>query len=62
MDHGGLDDIKYIVAEWEKGTPLRKIGEPQDLAALITFLASERARYMSGTTIQVDGGRFAGVL
>jgi len=36
--------------------PLRRIGDPQELASLVTFLASEKASYISGTTIPVDGG------
>lgn len=51
-----------IFKTWEEAVPLRKIGEPEDLAALITFLASDQSRYMSGTTIQVDGGRLGGIL
>jgi 3-oxoacyl-[acyl-carrier protein] reductase len=51
-----------IYKEWEQAVPVKKIGEPADLAALIAFLASEKAHYMSGTTIAVDGGRIAGVL
>ena len=51
-----------IFNNWQENVPLRKIGEPEDLAALITFLASDQSRYMSGTTIQVDGGRYGGIL
>ena len=36
--------------------PMKRIGEPEELAALIAFLASERASYITGTAIQVDGG------
>jgi 3-oxoacyl-[acyl-carrier protein] reductase len=36
--------------------PMRRLGEPHELASLITFLASERASYITGTTLQVDGG------
>jgi 3-oxoacyl-[acyl-carrier protein] reductase len=36
--------------------PARRLGQPEELAALITFLASERASYINGTTIAVDGG------
>ncbi len=36
--------------------PTGKLGEPEELANLVAFLASERASYMTGTSIQVDGG------
>jgi glucose 1-dehydrogenase len=34
-----------------------KVGQPEDIAAAICFLASEEARYINGTTLTVDGGR-----
>jgi 3-oxoacyl-[acyl-carrier protein] reductase len=42
--------------EKAKNIPLGRIGKPEELAALVAFLASEQAAYISGTTIQVDGG------
>jgi NAD(P)-dependent dehydrogenase (short-subunit alcohol dehydrogenase family) len=36
--------------------PLGRIGEPDDIADVITFLASDRARWMTGQTVVVDGG------
>lgn len=36
--------------------PLKRIGKPEELAALVTFLASQQAGYITGTTIQIDGG------
>ncbi len=36
--------------------PMRRLGEPRELAALATFLASERASYITGQSIAVDGG------
>jgi 3-oxoacyl-[acyl-carrier protein] reductase len=42
--------------------PLGRIGEPEDVAAMIVFLASKQARQISGQTILVDGGASAGSL
>jgi 3-oxoacyl-[acyl-carrier protein] reductase len=36
--------------------PLKRIGQPEELGALVAFLASQQASYITGTTIQVDGG------
>jgi len=51
-----------IFAQWENKIPLQRIGHADDLASLITFLASEKAAYITGTTIQVDGGLYPGTL
>jgi 3-oxoacyl-[acyl-carrier protein] reductase len=42
--------------------PLGRVGEPEELAAVIAFLCSERASYVTGTTIAVDGGATRRVL
>jgi NAD(P)-dependent dehydrogenase (short-subunit alcohol dehydrogenase family) len=41
-------------------TPLRRLGEPEDVADVVVFLASEQARFITGQTIYVDGGISAG--
>jgi 3-oxoacyl-[acyl-carrier protein] reductase len=43
-------------AKWEQEIPMARLGEPREFAALVAFLASERASYITGTSIQVDGG------
>lgn len=46
------EKLEEFVAEIPSG----RLGEPQEFANLVAFLASERAAYISGTSIQVDGG------
>lgn len=45
-----------FVARWEQEIPMRRLGEPREFAALAAFLVSERASYITGTSVQVDGG------
>jgi NAD(P)-dependent dehydrogenase (short-subunit alcohol dehydrogenase family) len=44
---------------WGKTTPLGRAGDPQEIAAVIGFLASPRAGYITGTNVAVDGGSTA---
>ena len=47
------EEIETTIAS---NIPMKRVGEPEDLAGLITFLASEKANYMTGLAVQVDGG------
>ena len=46
----------------EAGIPLRRLATPEEFADVVTFLASGRASYVTGTTLQVDGGYVRGLL
>jgi 3-oxoacyl-[acyl-carrier protein] reductase len=50
--HADLADPALIA----KDIPMKRLGQPEELAAVIAFLASERASYMTGQSIVVDGG------
>ncbi len=48
--------ISDIRARWESEIPMRRLGDPKEFAALAAFLVSERASYITGVSIAVDGG------
>jgi len=45
-----------VISEWASDIPLKRMAEPEEIANLVVFLASERASYLTGAVIQVDGG------
>jgi NAD(P)-dependent dehydrogenase (short-subunit alcohol dehydrogenase family) len=55
----GMEDAQYAAfLERSKTThPLGRPGNPEEIASLILYLASERAAWMTGETIPIDGGR-----
>ena len=48
--------LDVVAAEDAKRIPLGRLGDPSELANLVTFLASARASYITGQTINADGG------
>jgi len=49
-------DREAAFDRWASEIPAGRVGDPAEFAALVTFLASERASYITGTSIPVDGG------
>lgn len=49
-------DAAEVRARWEAQIPMKRLGEPKEFAALAAFLVSERASYITGSSIAVDGG------
>ena len=50
-----------IINSWENQIPLKRLAQPSEIADLVVFLASERASYITGAVIQVDGGVVKGL-
>jgi 3-oxoacyl-[acyl-carrier protein] reductase len=52
---------REILDAWAADAPLQRLGEPREVADTIVWLASERASYITGQTILVDGGMYKGL-
>ena len=50
-----------IFDAWAADAPLKRLGDPRELAETIVWLASERASYITGQTVLVDGGMYKGL-
>jgi len=51
-----------VIKRWEATIPMGRLGTPEEFAALVTFLASEQAGYITGAAIQIDGGWYKGIM
>ena len=55
-------DISTMRAQVLKQIPMGRYGEPPEFADAVVFLASDRASYITGATLQVDGGMIRSLL
>jgi 3-oxoacyl-[acyl-carrier protein] reductase len=53
--------MEKIYEHWAAEAPVRRVGEPREIADLIVWLASERASYVTGQTVLADGGIYHGL-
>lgn len=61
LSDAGEKSAEQVYADWEATIPARRLGKPDELAAAVTFLASEPAAFITGVTLQVDGGSVQGL-
>lgn len=52
--------VEKIIERWTAQIPLQRLAEPEEFANAVVFLASERASYITGVTLPVDGGFIKG--
>jgi peroxisomal trans-2-enoyl-CoA reductase len=63
MTEGALSEMLIspdAIENIERGIPLKRLGTPEDIAHLVTFLVSDAAAYITGETIAADGGNWHG--
>lgn len=53
---GAQGTLEEFHAQLGKDVPLKRLGEPEEVGALVAFLVSEQARFITGTAINIDGG------
>ncbi len=51
-----------VLSDMAKRVPMHRLAAPEEIASVVLFLASKQASYVTGTTIQVDGGYTKGLL
>lgn len=52
----GLKTVPEVFDKFVNAVPMGRIGKPEEVAEVVAFLASDRASYMTGTIVEVDGG------
>jgi len=57
MERGEYDSYEEGLADWASDVPLGRIGDPMELGDAVAFLASDRASFINGAAVPVDGGR-----
>jgi NAD(P)-dependent dehydrogenase (short-subunit alcohol dehydrogenase family) len=50
------DALKKMKKEWQANVPLGRLGDPDEVARVVAFLASDESSYISGVELFVDGG------
>jgi NAD(P)-dependent dehydrogenase (short-subunit alcohol dehydrogenase family) len=57
VERGEYDSYEAGLNDWASDVPLGRVGEPRELGETVAFLSSDRASFVTGTALPVDGGR-----
>lgn len=57
LERGEYDSYDEGLDDWASDIPLNRIGDPRELGDVVAFLSSERASFVTGAALPVDGGR-----
>ena len=57
LDRGQYDSYEAGLADWASDIPLDRVGDPMELGDTVAFLSSDRASFVNGAAVPVDGGR-----
>jgi NAD(P)-dependent dehydrogenase (short-subunit alcohol dehydrogenase family) len=56
VERGDYDSYEEGIEDWGADIPMGRVGDPEELGDVVAFLASERASYVTGTAVPIDGG------
>jgi NAD(P)-dependent dehydrogenase (short-subunit alcohol dehydrogenase family) len=56
VHRAGNDDVEELYGRMAETVPLKRVGEAEEYADLVAFLVSDRAAYITGTAVNIDGG------
>ncbi len=57
LERGEYDSYEEGLADWANNIPMNRVGDPMELGDAVAFLSSERASFVNGVALPVDGGR-----
>jgi len=60
VERGEYDSYDEGLAAWSDDIPLERVGDPAEFGDVVAFLASDRASFVNGVSLPVDGGRLRG--
>ncbi len=55
----GIGTVEQILDAWGRSHPIGRIGQPSEITEAVAFLAGEKARFITGADLKVDGGLMA---